>query len=143
MPSPRTYEKLSRIIDTIERVGAASEVEYGMVTGCIGEGVGLEYLAFKRIANSLVSPDQIILNPMKAPVPDLQDSNGPAAMYALVTGLARKATDKSITSILTYLDRIPSDYQVVCVSDILARQPELVNTRGMLEWASKNADIIH
>ena len=141
-PSPRTWVKLSHLMDACETKGASSSVEFGLAVGCVGEGPGTEYLSYRRIASSLVTPEQIIMAPETAPIPDQQDKSGPAATYAIVTALATKATDKTIERVMRYADRLPADFQVVLVDDILKKQPGLINTTCMIAWASRNSDVV-
>lgn len=141
-PSPRTWEKLSRIMDKSEVMGGASNLEFGLSVGTVGEGPGTEYLSFRQIAASLVTPEQVIMAPDTARVPDMMDKSGPAATYAIVTALANKSTDKTIDAIMRYASRLQADFQVVLVNDILKKNPELINTRCMIEWATKNSDVV-
>lgn len=79
----------------------------------------------------MVSPDQILLNPLTADVP----SNS-GVLYALAEALARRATPKNIDSVLTYAKRMPAEYAQALVSSATRLTPALCNTHEFIKWAS-------
>jgi hypothetical protein len=84
----------------------------------VGEGPATEFLTYYQMAIDLIDVDEVIRNPNTAAVPN----NNPGALYALTTSLAGRSRFENITAVLTYLNRIPIEFAVYCVS--LSREVE-------------------
>jgi len=61
-PSPRSWAMLSRLITGARAVGAGFEVQAVLSAGCVGPGVGGEFLAFLRESN-LPDPEDLLRAP--------------------------------------------------------------------------------
>lgn len=132
-PSPRSWEFMSDLL----KAGIDPECLYDMICGCIGEGAGAEFTAFLKIYKSLPSPDMVILNPDGAPVPD-----DPATLYALTGALSRRASDQTFDKLVKYSYRLPAEFSVLMVSDIVKRDAALISSRAFIEWSSKNNSVL-
>lgn len=114
------------------------ELEFPTFSGDVGEGPASEFMAFLKIYRDLPSPDAILMDPKKHPVPD-----SPAVLYALVGALSHKATSVNFERALTYIRRLPPEYSVLFIRDATARLPELFSTKAYIDWASKEgADLL-
>ena len=122
-PSPRTIFNLSRI----EALGLPANIEAAAMAGATGEGYAVEYLAFKKMAASLVSVDAILAAPDKADLP-----KKPSEAYAVCTALAARANDKTLGRIGIYAERLAragqGEFSALTVRDCLRRNPKLANT---------------
>jgi hypothetical protein len=81
--------------------------------------------------------DAILLNPTSEPVPDAA-----AAQYAVASALAHRATDTNFDRICLYLDRIPTEFRVLCVRDATLREPAIKCTASYTKWAVRNHHVL-
>jgi len=79
----------------------------------------------------------ILLNPTSEPVPDAV-----AAQYAVASALAHRATDTNFDRICLYLDRMPTEFRVLCVRDATMREPSIKHTAGYTKWAIQNHHVL-
>lgn len=131
-PTPRTWEKVSRIPANLPE-----QLYYDNVAGDVGEGAAAEYTGFRRIYNSLPSIDGILLDPKGSDVP-----TDPATLYALTGALARKATKDNFDRVATYLARLAPEFNVMAVRDAIRLTPEIKQTRAFTEWAIKHSAVL-
>lgn len=132
-PSPRSWEFASRIY----AVAPDPAIEFELYAGAVGEGAAAEFTGFLRIFRGLPSPDAILLAPDSAPVPE-----DPATLYALAGALARRATEQTIDRVCQYANRMPAEFSVLLVRDVVHRTPSLTSTRAFIGWASAHADVL-
>ena len=129
--SPRSWENLSRWL-----VNGITNIE--VWTGCIGEAAAIEFSAFYSVYKSIAHlPDQIFNHPSKAEVPTKPD-----IIYALMGVLSKRVNDVNIDNLFIYMDRLPIEYQVVIVSNLITMKPELTSSKAYIDWCVKNPDKI-
>jgi hypothetical protein len=128
-PSPRSWQFVSRILDC----GAEAPVEFEMVAGAVGNAAATEFCAFLKMFRELPNIDAILLNPSKEPVPD-----SPAAQYAVASALAHRASDTNFDRICLYLERMPTEFRVLCVRDASVRDETIKHTAAFTRWAIQN-----
>lgn len=126
-PCPRTWEFISRI--TFQQPD--QDIELALMAGSVGQAAALEYCAFLKLYRSLPSIDAILLDPKKAQLPKPEDA---ATAYAISSALARKATDTNAARVITYLDRLPIEYGVFAVRDMVTRDPAISSTTAFVDW---------
>lgn len=132
-PCPRTIAFVSDLYNA----GIDSEIEYELVSGTVGEGFTVEWLAFHRIFKTLPNPDMVLMNPESASVPaDI------ATLYALCGAISRKVTENSMDRFVTYIGRLPKEFSVMSMQLAVKRDSDLVNTNGYIRWASDNQDVM-
>jgi hypothetical protein len=132
-PSPRSWEFVSRILKS----APAREIEHDLFSGTVGDGAATEFSAFLRTFRDLPNIDAILLNPHREPVPD-----NAAAQYAVASALAHYASDTNFDRVCTYLERMPTEFSVLCVRDASLKQPSVRNTAGYTKWAIANHHVI-
>jgi hypothetical protein len=132
-PSPRTVANVGKLM----QIGLPPEMEYSVFSGAAGEGFAAEFLGFLRICRKLPNPDVILMNPDKAPVPD-----DPATLYALCGALSRKASDGNIERLVTYSNRLPAEFSVLCMRDVFVQKPDLQSTRAAITWFTAHQDVM-
>jgi hypothetical protein len=120
-PSPRSWEFVSRILNS----GPDPSVEHELFAGAVGVGAATEFSAFIRMYRELANIDAILLNPTQEPVPE-----NAAAQYAVASALARCASDTNFDRICLYLNRLPTEFGVLCVRDATLRDPAIRRTAG-------------
>jgi hypothetical protein len=131
-PTPRSWEKVSLIPDTLDEA-----CYMGNVAGEVGEGAAAEYIGFRRIYMNLPDLDEVLKNPQKAKVP-----TDPATQYAISGALANKATPANFNLVLDYMARMPKEFSVLCVKDALVRDKKLRSNKAFIDWTVKNSDVI-
>lgn len=132
-PSPRSWEFISRILQS----APDKSVEHELFGGAVGTGAATEFSGFLRMFRDLPSIDAILLNPHTEPVPDQ-----PAAQYAVASALARCASDLNFDRVCAYLDRMPTEFSVLCVRDASLREPSVRHTPGFTKWATSNHHVL-
>ena len=132
-PSPRSWEFVSRILKS----GPDPSAEHELFAGAIGTGAATEFSAFIRLFRELPSIDAILLNPTQEPVPE-----NAAAQYAVTSALARCASDTNFDRICLYLNRLPTEFRVLCVRDATLREPAIRSTAGFVKWALSVHDFL-
>lgn len=128
-PSPRSWEFVSRILQS----GPEPSIEHELFAGAVGSGAATEFSAFLRMYRELPNIDAILLNPLGERVPEEA-----AAQYAVASALARYASDTNFDRICQYLNRMPTEFRVLCVRDATIRQPNVRLTAGYTKWAVEN-----
>jgi hypothetical protein len=86
-----------------------------------------------RTFRELPNMDAILLNPLQEPVPE-----NAAAQYAVASALARCASDTNFDRICLYVNRLPTEFRVLCVRDATLRAPAIRCTAGYRRWAVEN-----
>ncbi len=131
-PSPRSWEFVSRILNSLDSHSNAV-IEHEVIAGAVGTGAATEFSGFLRMFRELPNIDAILLNPLQEPVPD-----NAAAQYAVATALARCACDTNFDRICLYLNRMATEFRVLCVRDATLRQPAIRCTAGYVKFAVEN-----
>ena len=129
-PSPRTVAAVGRWV-------ADGVTDLEVLAGAAGQGFAAEFLGFLKIYRALPSIDQILLDPLAAPVP-----KDPAALYAVTAALVRRFTAQNAGRVFTYAARLPKEFEVCLVRDAQRQNQELVNTREFTEWMVRNAGVM-
>ena len=132
-PSPRSWEFVSRILDSTPDPYVAHE----LYAGAVGSGAATEFSAFLEMFRELPNIDAILLNPLREPVPEKA-----AAQYAVASALARCASDVNFDRVCLYLDRMPTEFRVLCVRDAALRQPAIRHTPRYTRWAIENHHLL-
>ena len=131
-PSPRSWGFVSRILDSLDSKSNPT-IEHELIAGAVGTGASTEFSAFLRMFRELPNIDAILLNPTQEPVPE-----NAAAQYAVASALARRASDTNFDRICLYLNRLPTEFRVLCVRDATLREPAIRSTAGFVKFAVEN-----
>jgi hypothetical protein len=131
--TPRTIEFLSNLMNQ----NPSKDIEFELYKGTVGEGFTSEFMGFLRVFRTLPNPDTILLTPDTSEVP-----TDPATLYAIAGALARKATTNTIDRLVRYFNRMPTEFGILAVMDSLRLNPEIMETRVMMEWVSNNSEVI-
>jgi len=96
-PTPRTWSHVSSILN----YNLSRDIETLAICGAVGEGAGMEFMAFLAMYQDLPNIDAILVDPDASAIPEK-----PATLYALTTGLAMRANDQTFGRIAKYAQRI-------------------------------------
>ncbi len=122
-PLPRTWSHVGKILE----LGLPAAIESQALAGAVGEGPAVELQSFLRMFRELPSIDAILLDPDAQDIPD-----SPAVLYAVVTGLARKANEQNYGRVARYAERLADDahgeFAALLLRDVSRQFPELNNT---------------
>jgi hypothetical protein len=120
-----------------EKGGIVSGCEMEVCSGNMGERYGAEYVGFRKIFTKLPNPDVVIMQPEKIDIPvDI------ATLFALCGAVARKCTENNIDRIITFANRLDTEFSVLLVKDCLRVCPAIASTRPFIEWCSKTGSDI-
>lgn len=129
--SPRSCEALGKWIQQ-------GVTDFEVWQGCVGEAFAVEFSSFYKMFLSISHlPDQVFNTPRKAEVPSKPD-----IVYALMGVLAKRCNDNNIDNLFIYMDRLPIEYQVVIVSNLISSKPEMTSTKAYIDWCIKNPNKI-
>jgi len=76
--------------------------------------------------------------PRSATVATVPPRTDPSLCVALVSALSFKATKTNLAAIITYLERLPKEYEFLAVRDATSRDATLNETAAYTHWALTN-----
>ena len=130
--TPRTWEFLSR---ELKFILANPELQTEMINGHVGEGAGIAFAGFLRLATEVPDPDECLRNPLTAPVP-----TKPGLLYMLTVALANRCKPATADAFFAYIDRIPDEFAVTAYKDAQMRDKTLlIKSAGGRKFVQKHA----
>ena len=130
-PCPRTWEFVSRYLTT---VGEISYADLPVIEGTVGAGAAREFMTYCEIEKDLISFEQVIKEPTKAPVPE-----EPSITYFLCGSIATKVDKDTLPKVVQYIGRLPIEFQIVCFRDMMKRNNDLKKEAALRQWLTANA----
>ena len=130
--TPRTWEYASRIMAQ----SPSADIEHELLSGTIGQGVSAELIGFMRTVRGLPSLDKILNDPES-----LDTESDPAILYAITSIIARKMDKKNINKFMKYLDTLPDEFAILCMTDAIESNPDLKKTKAFIDFDIKHQDI--
>lgn len=131
--TPRSWvDGVSKILGTVP-----PEAEFECFKGAVGEAAAAEFAGFLRIFRTLPSPDGILLNASTAEVP-----TDPTVLYALCGALAYRSSKTSFNRICTYAERMPPEFSVLLISQIVRKEPKLAQTNEFAKWSVAHQSVL-
>ena len=128
---PRTWEFMHKIIKGWKEIPAS---KLPILAGTIGEGLARTFLGFCKIFQNLPTIQSIIDNPDTVNIPDAPD-----ILYA-ITGLISNHIDQTnVAPLIKCVDRLPIEFQVICLQDSLKKDKDLLDTPSIQKWVSENS----
>lgn len=131
-PTPRTWGRVALIPEAMP-----DELFLDHMTGDVGSGAAAEAMGFRKIYRDLPDIDGLLLDPKNATIP-----KDPAVRFAIAGALARKSTQDNFSRVIEYTNRMPPEFNVMCIKDAIKLEPKIRSTRAFVEWASKNASVL-
>ncbi len=126
-PTPRAWvQGVSAALGTID-----AHLEFETFRGDVGEGAAAEFTAFLKIYRKLPSPDAVLLNPKTADVPV-----DPATVYAICGAMSFRTTKDNFGRVMEYISRLPAEFTVLFVRDVLKRTPAVQESKEFIAWVS-------
>mgnify|MGYP001034254258 CR=1 FL=1 len=135
-PTPRSWAFVDKKLKVNSSKKENDTLFYG-VSALVGDGPAGEYLAFRKIANDLPDIDKLIANPSS-----YKTESDPAILYALTGALAARAEDSKMDNILKVTNKLPTEFQVVCVKGCISQERAVHKHPAVQNWITKNASVI-
>lgn len=126
--SPRTWEFMNNLL----KVSKITRDMLPLMIGTVGEGTAREFYGFCEIQDRLPKLEEIISKPNTIKVPD-----EPSVLFALSGSLAANATDENVSSLITFIGRMPAEFQVVCLRNLVRRNKSLLKNPAIIGWITK------
>ena len=83
------------------------------------------------------SIETIFSSTSTAPIP-----SEPDMMAAVTTAVAARVTEATLSAAVMYLKRLPAEYELKTMVDILARHPNLITHRAASEFLKLHTDLV-
>ncbi len=130
-PSPRTWSNAAKLLAL--QLPKAERLE--ALSGAVGQGAALEFLAFLDMFASLPSIDGILIDPDSARIP-----TEPSALYATCTALAARAGSVAFPRVARYAERLlaagSGEFSALLVRDAIRKHPEVQHSPTFVALAS-------
>lgn len=128
---PRTWEFVNRILSKTEE---GNPIRLPMIAGAVSEGVAREFLTYMDIYKDLPKISQIEANPEGMRVPE-----EPSILFALTGSIASNASKTNLDSLIKFVKRLPVEFQVICLRQVVRRNKELIATPAVQGWISTSS----
>ena len=125
-PTPRAWSTVAR------KLALKPDTPFATIAGRLGPAWANELMQFRTLAPQLPSREQIMLDPLHAPVP-----TDPSALFLITDMLADFATVNNFDVVRTYMERLPADFQSKLVHSATKRDPALFMTETFTKWGVK------
>lgn len=128
--TPRSIAGLGRLL----KLGMDGQE---VVSGAVGPAFASEFLAYRKVEAALIPVEQLLKEPEKAPVPKERD-----VLYAVMANLTGKLDAKTLDAGVKYLNRVPAEFAVMVMKDLVAKVPDIHAVPAFVEWSKKNAKLL-
>lgn len=127
---PRTWEFANRLMPSFDQ----KDLILPLLAGTLSEGVAREFITFCKIYESLPKPEDLIKDPHGAKVPD-----EPSVLFAITGSIAHRTNPDTVSKLMPYIQRLPAEFQVVTLREVIRRDKQMLSHPTVQEWASKNS----
>jgi hypothetical protein len=135
-PSPRSNEKLSRIMYAYDQGLMSERLFRGECCGTIGMAKGIKFVGFIKIADRM--PDTTLICEGKTqPVVD-----EPAVIYATMAALIARADKQNLGNICRYIDRVSPEWHLLFTKSLSTTKPALVATPHWSKWLIEHTNTL-
>lgn len=132
-PCPRTWEKLSNLINT---EGSYTDAVHTLAMGTIGK-VAAEFKSFMAYYSQLPDIKKILADPKNADMPTQIGQ-----VYALTGVVSQAMTDNigtpKVAALVEYMERMEPEMQTVCMVSTLRRTRKLISDPSVNKWINNN-----
>jgi hypothetical protein len=140
-PSPRSNEKLSRLLHLHDAGKITDRLFKAEVQGTIGMSRGTKFAGYVRLKDQMPDLDSILASEQgarKARIP-----TDPAATYATLAALIQRSKRDSLPNICIYADRLDPEWHLLFTKDLSRSKPELVPTAGWSKWLTEHSNTLN
>lgn len=132
-PTPRSWS----FVNDIYGAKLQPDDEYETIKGTIGEGAAVSFLAHVKNLHGLPTVDQVLMDPDGAKLP-----TNSSAQYAMVEALHPKVTTNNVGRVMTYIKRMPMEYQTIFIRAAIRRDEKLTGTKDYMSWCLANQSVL-
>jgi hypothetical protein len=129
--SPRTWEFVSRVLKI---ASIDDKIITPILAGLISEGVAREFLTYCKIFQDLPTIPAIIDAPEAIRIPQ-----EPSILFALTGAIGHNADETNVAQLMKFVGRMPIEFQVVCLREMVRRNKKLVNSPAVQKWVTTSA----
>lgn len=133
--APRSWESINKLLNVWNGNPINKLVP---MAGCINVGPATEFESFAKLRLDLPKKDEVLANPKSARQPGLDN---PGALYALSGALGDWIDEKTIGTLMAYIDRMPGDFQVITLKNAVRRNKALLGNSEIAKWVNANAKV--
>jgi hypothetical protein len=130
-PCPRTWDFMSRLVARHEKLDSK---KIPLLSGCVGEGMAREFFSYCQIYGDLPTIHGIIKDPE-----NVKFGNEPSIHFALTGLVSHHFKKDNADKLMTFLNRLSLDFQVIALRSILAKHPEYKDNDAIRGWIIKNS----
>jgi hypothetical protein len=131
-PCERTWHFLS---DLMLHCDPEDPLALPIYAGTVGEGMAREFIAYCKVFHTLPAISRIQNDPDTTEVP-----HQPGHLYALTGAIADHANEDNVDQLIKYVRRMPLDFQVVCLRQIVFKNRALMSkSQGIKNWITINS----
>lgn len=131
-PTPRQWDLVNSVPTALP-----NDLFFADVASKVGEGPAAEYTAFRKIFASLISPEEVVMNPTGVRIPsDL------SAQFAIVGSLSNFTNTGNVERVATFMSRMPTDFEVMYWMDTIKRAPVVKTSKAFINWATRNGNVV-
>lgn len=132
-PTCRTWEIVSNDLND----GVADGNMLEIFGGTVGVAAATEFVGFVRVFRELPDYESIKRRPTACAIP-----SDVAVKYAIANMLAVHTTPDAMGRVMQYVDRLPSEFQILTTQTMTSRNKKLTETSAYIQWCSKNKDLL-
>lgn len=130
-PCPRTWGMADKLVQSL---GLNDPSIQSALSATISDGAATEFVNYCKNFVGLPTYQDILKDPENTPLPEEI-----SAMYALSGSIGAQAEMNGMDKVMTYLNRMPKEFQLRTFTDFTKRSPQLVTHKGVREWLSANS----
>ena len=127
----RTWEFAHKLMNTWGDTVPADKL--GLLQGTIGSGLAQEFYNFLKVYKEIPDYDTIIQDPTGTKVPSEPDRR-----YAITGVIAKHIEAASASDAMLYIGRLPLEFQVICMKDIMKENPGMSTNPAVAKWVKDN-----
>lgn len=129
----RTWAKA----DSLLKVNDVDENFLPLLAGTVGEASARQFMVFNDNYNALPDIQDILKNPLSAKLPDK-----PGGRWAVSGILSENLESSEMDSIVTYMERLPKEFQVITLRDMFKKDPTILRLTPVANWVAENNTVL-
>lgn len=130
----RTWEFASDLVKAMTPEQLNGPLALPILAGTVGEGAAREFLAFCNCYKDLPTIQQVVSAPNSTLIPEQEST-----LFALSGSLAANAEPANIKPIIEFVNRMPKEYQVCTLREMVRRNRKLTLEAPVAQWVTNNS----
>lgn len=129
-PCPRTVAYVGKILNG----NPPKEIRSHMITGAAGEGFAAELEAYLATYSKIPNWMEFLRTAATVEIP----TGDPSMMYAYSGFVSGNVDTKTFAAAMKFVNRMPTEFQVLCIKNAIYRKKGLANTQEFIDWSRAN-----